>query len=190
MTPIEDYFLTHYQAAIPGYRTRKPGGRDLLSMAKAAFLESLRIVDELPRSHYVWQPGYAVQTPNRYRMRDFRSFRLRENPRDELALWTSIGLSLEGADPEFGRPHFLVLMEADGFDVTWPVYTACFNQRAWTGSTPLPLGSFLRDSGLLEAALPTIEAIRERRDPYIDVFEDEDFGRDFAAECIEIAMAA
>jgi hypothetical protein len=189
MTAAEDYFLTHYQAGIPGYRTRKAGERDLLSMTKAALLEAIRIVIELPRSHYVWQPGYAEQTPNRYRMRDFCAFRLREDPGDELALWTRIGLSISATDLEFGRSYFRKLMEKDGFDVRWPVYAACYCQQAWTGSTPLPLGSFLRENGLLEGAMPTVNAIREQRDPYIDVFENEDFGRDFAAECIEIAMA-
>ena len=30
--------------------------------------------------------------------------------------------------------------------------------------------------------------VRERRDPYIDVFEAEDFTREYAAECLDIAL--
>ena len=137
-TSAEEYFARTYEENLPGYRSRRIGDRDLLAMAKAALLQALTITDELPRSHWVWQPGYAVQTVN--------------------------------------------------FDASWPVYAGCFAQRIWPSSQRVRLGPFLRESGLLQEAGATIDAIRERRDPYIDVFEVEEFTREYAAECLEFAL--
>lgn len=188
MTSIEEYFAASFEEAIPGYRSRRAGDRDLLAMTKMALLEGLKITDELPRSHWVWQPGYAVQTVNLRRLKDLCRFRLREDPFDELALWVRIGLALGAGVPEFGQEHFKILQGRDGFDAAWPVYAACFVQRVWAAFQRVKLGSFLRETGLLDAASPTIDAIRERRDPYIDVFEVEEFTREYAAECLEIAL--
>jgi hypothetical protein len=184
----EEYFAREFEPAIPGYRSRKAGDRDLLSMTKAALLEAVQTVGDLPRSHWVWQPGYAVQTVNVYRIRDLCTFRLRENPLDERALWTRIGLALQGPPADFGRDAFDRLRKLDGFEVSWPVYAACFIQRAWAASQSVGLGKFLREAGLLAEAGPVLAAIRERRDPYIDVFESEELTREYAAECLEIAL--
>jgi hypothetical protein len=186
---VEELFAKELESYLPGYRSRKLGERDLLSKTKTALLQSLQIVAELPRSHWVWQPGYAVQTVNLYRLGDFCSFRLREDPSDELALWTRIGLSLRGDDPKFGQAAFSALKDREGFDVSWPIYSACFVQRAWAASESVRLGTFLRTAGLLPAADAMLLAIREQRDPYIDVFEIEEFTREYAAECLDIALA-
>jgi hypothetical protein len=186
--PAEEYFATTFEEGLPGYRSRQAGGRDLLSMTKTALLRALTITDELPRTHWVWQPGYAVQTVNERRLRDFCQFRLREDPSDELALWARIGMALSEGEPEFGRDSFEILRRRDGFDAAWPVYAACFVQRIWAAFQRVRLGPFLRESGLLQEAEATISAIRERRDPYIDVFEVEEFTREYAARCLEIAL--
>jgi hypothetical protein len=183
----EDYF-TRFEAGLPGYRSRALGGSDLLAKTKTALLQALQIVEELPRTHWVWQPGYAVQTVNGNRLRDFCTFRLREDPSDDLALWTRIGLALGGGRPDFGRDAFSRLKDRQDFDVRWPVYAGCFVQWIWMASEPVRLGSFLREAGLLPAAEPIFLAIRERRDAYIDVFEIEEFSRDCAAECLDIAL--
>ncbi|HEV8580842.1 MAG TPA: hypothetical protein VGX68_17390 [Thermoanaerobaculia bacterium] len=184
----EEFFARTFGAGFPGYRSRVLGGSDLLSKTKAALLEAIEIVEELPRSHWVWQPGYAVQTVNSNRLGDFCAFRLREDPSDELALWTRIGLALEGGRPDFGQDAFARLKNREDFDVRWPVYAGCVVQWPWMNSEPVRLGTFLREAGLLSAAEPTLLAIREQRDPYIDVFEVEEFSRECAAECIDIAL--
>jgi hypothetical protein len=183
----EEYFAKGFQAHLPGYRTRELGGDDLLAKTKTALLQALQIVEELPRSHWVWQPGYAVQTVNVHRLEDFCTFRLREDPLDELALWARIGLALQGG-PDFGQDAFARLKDREGFDVSWPVYAACHVQWIWAASEPVRLGTFLRAANLFSAAEPTILAIRERRDAYIDIFEIEEFSRKHAAECLEIAL--
>jgi hypothetical protein len=185
-TAAEEYFARAFEANLPGYRSRRIGDRDLLAMAKAALLQALTITDELPRSHWVWQPGYAIQTLNSHRLQDLCRFRLREDPSDELALWARIGMALDGGD--LGEDAFRVLKDRDGFDASWPVYAGCFAQRIWAASQRVRLGPFLRESGLLQEADATISAIRERREPYIDVFEVEEFTREYAAECLEIAL--
>jgi len=187
-TAAEEYFARTFEEGLPGYRSRQVGGRDLLAMTKTALLRALTITDELPRTHWVWQPGYAIQTVNVRRLGDFCQFSLREDPADELALWARIGMALSGGHSEFGRDSFEILRRRDGFDAAWPVYAACFVQRIWAASEQVRLGPFLRESGLLEEAGATIDAIRERRDPYIDVFEVEEFTREYAAECLEIAL--
>lgn len=184
----EEYFAEHFQAHIPGYRSRERGGSDLLAKTKTALLQSLQIVEELPRSHWVWQPGYAIQTVSVHRLADFCTFRLREDPFDELALWARIGLALQGGRPDFGRDAFTRLKDREGFDVSWPVYAACHVQWIWAASEYVRLGSFLRETDLSSAAEGTILAIRERRDAYIEVFEIEELSRDHAAECLEIAL--
>ena len=189
MTPAEECFAKEFEPYVPGYRSRRAVDRDLLGRAKSALLEALTITQELPRSHWVWQPGYAVQTVNLYRFKDFCRFRFREDPCDELALWARIGHSLRGDAPEFGEDAFRALRDREGFDVAWPIYAACFVQRIWATSDSLKLGPFLRESNLLLEAEATISAIREQRDPYIDSFETEGFDREEAARCIEIALA-
>jgi len=185
-TAAREYFARTFEEGLPGYRSRQVGGRDLLAMTKTALLRALTITDELPRTHWVWQPGYAVQTVNVRRLGDFCQFRLREDPADELALWARIGMALQEGD--LGEDAFRALKDRDGFDVSWPVYAGCFVQRIWAASQRVRLGPFLRESGLLQEAGATISAIREQRDPYIDVFEVEEFTREYAAECLEIAL--
>src|SRR3954452_17440770 len=151
----EELFAREFAAALPGYRSRKAGDRDLLSKSKTALLWAIEIVEGLPRSHWVWQPGYAVQTVNPSRLRNFCTFRLREDPGDELALWTRIGLALHAEDTGFGREAFDRLRLRSDFDVAWPVYAACFIQRAWAASQSVGLGAYLRQAGLLDAAVAT-----------------------------------
>ena len=186
MTPSEEYFAGGFEAVIPGYRSRRIGGRDLLAKTKTALLQALQIVDELPRSHWVWQPGYAVQTVNVHRLGNFCAFRLRENPCDELALWARIGMSL--GDEDFAQESFRILKDREEFDAAWPVYAGCYAQWVWSGSQHLRLGAFLRETDLLLKAGDTIAAILERRDPYIDVFEIEELTREAAAECLAAAL--
>jgi hypothetical protein len=187
LSPAETCFSQNFEMYLPGYATRRIGDRDLLGMTKTALLAGLKITDELPRTHWVWQPGYAVQTVNVRRLGDLCTFRLREDPSDELALWIRIGMGLIGG-PEFDRDAFRRLKERDGFDAAWPVYAACFVQTGWGGEQHVELGAFLRESGLLQEAGVTISALRERRDPYVDVFEVEGFSREAAAECLEIVL--
>lgn len=182
----EECFARTFAQNLPGYRSRRIGDRDLLAMAKAALLQALKITDELPRSHWVWQPGYAIQTVNVRRLGDFCRFRLREDPSDELALWARIGMAFQEGD--LGEDAFRALKNRDSFDASWPVYAGCFAQRVWPASQPVRLGPLLRESGLLQEAGATIDAIRERRDSYIDVFEVEELTREYAAECLEIAL--
>jgi hypothetical protein len=184
----EDCFAKSFAAYLPGYRSREIGGGDLLAKTRTALLQALQIVEDLPRTHWVWQPGYAIQTVNPGRLRDFCAFRLREDPSDELALWVSIGFALQGHRPAFGQEAFERLMEREGFDVSWPVHAACFVQSIWTSSSTVGLGAFLRQTGLRPAAEPLIAALRECRDPYVDIFEIEEFSRKRAAECLEIAL--
>jgi hypothetical protein len=187
LSAAEACFSQKFETYLPGYATRRSGARDLLAMTKTALLAGLKITDELPRSHWVWQPGYAVQTVNMRRLGDLCTFRLREDPSDELALWIRIGMAFIGG-PDFDRDAFRLLKHRNGFDAAWPVYAACFVQTGWGEAQHVELGAFLRESGLLQEAGATISALRELRDPYVDVFEVEGFSRESAAECLEIVL--
>src|SRR5262249_51266019 len=158
-------FAKHFEAIVPGYRNVPPDGSDMLSRIKSAVLEGLHHVEALPRSHWVWQPGYFDRHVNVGRLSDFVRYQVHHQPTDPLARLIGFAFALSGA-PDFGAPHLRALSRQPWFDASWPVYAAAYVQKEWGPETSVPLAAFLRELGLTRSAERTIQSVLSETDSY------------------------
>jgi hypothetical protein len=191
--PVAAYFEAAFVAAVPGFAACRPGDPDLLGRARDAALGVLETVQALPRDHWVWQPGYAVQTVNGHRIADYLRFRERhdgEDSSDPVLLWFCVAEALANGEGAFPAGAFARLHERDpaGFDLRWPIHCATIAQFLAGDGVRFGLGRFLRERGVLEAAEPLFAALRERRDPYVEAFGIEELTREAAAQSLEEAL--
>jgi len=184
--PIDICFLSQFGAAIPGIVSAPEGGAEFLSRCKSAVLQVLRVVEGLPRTHWVWIPGYANMHVNVARFDDYLNFTLREAPTDEVCLWAGIARDLS-IGRGWGAAQFRVLQEAAGVRADCVLYAAIVLQ-CYEGSHPMGLRRFLEELGLLEEAVPTMQRILAMEDSYVEALRIDGFSRHDAAIALSAAL--
>lgn len=154
MTPEE---LEAYPDIAASLRTLSlMNGRGFAGRAVDGVWQSLRRMNQLPRTHAFWDK--TNNRPTFYKVGDFCTLELTADPWNQDALWTRAVLPTWMGANSFGETYWLKLAQLPGFDIQWPLCAALITNVS-ASSTSAGTNTFLRQANAVEPALVFLHQI-------------------------------
>jgi hypothetical protein len=126
--------------------------------AAQAVFRSLQRLNELPRDDPFWQN--TNRRPTLFKLHDHCARLLRQDTRDEVALWTVAALDVFYGSNDFGRERWATLRRTTGLDIRWPVYAALYTELHAAPSAA-GLAEFLWENAAVAEAAPLLRLFAE-----------------------------
>jgi hypothetical protein len=157
------YFREHFKEDshpdwLPVAEAHRLGCDKLVEKMGESIFASLLRLNQFPRTNVFWKN--TNRRPTIFKLREFCNLILRENPTDELALWTLASLDVHWWVNGFGKEYWKQIHFRGNFDVTWAVYAGLFFQ-ANVGGGDNDMVELLLALDAKEESMPLLRACRE-----------------------------